>query len=249
VSWQPPDPLPATDWRRRAEELLSAAEGPQAADPPSEMEAARVLHELRVHQLEMEMQNEALREAQLEAEAGWERFQELYDGSPAGHFSMDAQGILLELNLAAAHLLGGERASLLNRCLYPLLQAPDRDRLAGFLRQGLEDREPPACELTLPGPGPGIRVGLRGAPSVDGKVLQVAAMAGLPDHPERTGPVPERLLDQLEASLVELEDCGRMLRQPPPVEDRLASVASAVDACGRRLRILQDQLKGKPGPG
>ena len=141
------------------------------------MPPLRVVHELRVHQLELEMQNETLREARVVAEAGWERFQELYDFAPAGYFSVDGQGTIMELNLAGARLLGADRAVLANRRFSRFLARADQVAFATFLQRGLENQEHPPCEVSLPGGRPGgVRVRLQGASSADGKVLQMVAL-------------------------------------------------------------------------
>ena len=174
MSWRPPEPVDPAQWRRRAEEQLAALE---AEDIPA-VEASRVLHELRVHQLELEMQNEALMEARMVAEAGWERFQELYDGAPTGFFSVAADGVILELNPAGASLLGGRRESLKYRLFPSFLSVRDQARFACFLQRGLANLdESPHCEVFLPGARPGgIPVRLQCADCADGKVLNLVAM-------------------------------------------------------------------------
>lgn len=97
--------------RRRAEQ--QAAHHP---DVPAEGDSAqRLLHELQVYQIELEMQNEALREAQQEAESALERYVELYDHAPVGYLSLSKTGIINRANLAAAGLLGLERGKLIRR--------------------------------------------------------------------------------------------------------------------------------------
>jgi PAS domain-containing protein len=203
------------NWRRRAEEQVEAEE-PEA---PDGVELRRVVHELRVHQLELEMQNEALDEARTQAEAGWERFQELYDFAPAGYFSVDRLGTILELNLAGARLLGSDRPVLFNRRFSHFLSGPDQAVFAAFLKQGLERQAPPPCEVSLPA---GTRVRLQGAGSVDGKVLQMAAldMTELSEAQGRASLVCEELqrrvdllASQLEAAQVELDSIRRILPQ------------------------------------
>jgi len=173
TTWYPPEPLEPGDWRRRAEERIrSEGDGELGG-----VEQQRILHELRVHQIELEMQNEALLRANLVAEAGWERFQELYDFAPAGYFSVDGAGTILEVNLAGARLLGAERANLLNRPFARFLAGADQAVFASFLLTGLDHLEAPPCEVSLPGGRPGgTRVRLQGATSADGKVLQLAAL-------------------------------------------------------------------------
>jgi len=72
-------------------------------------QSQRVQHELQVHQIELEMQNRALREAEHELEASRDRYVDLYDFAPVGYLSFDRKGIVRELNLTAAEMLGTER--------------------------------------------------------------------------------------------------------------------------------------------
>ncbi|MDO9217058.1 MAG: PAS domain S-box protein [Lacisediminimonas sp.] len=97
--------------RRRAEDQLSTHPGSPAAGDSAE----RLLHELQVYQIELEMQNEALREAQDEAESALERYVELYDHAPVGYLTLSRTGVIERANLAAAGLLGLERGKLIRR--------------------------------------------------------------------------------------------------------------------------------------
>jgi len=227
MTWRPPEPVDPADWRRRAEAQLDSEE-PVA---PEGVETVRVLHELRVHQLELEMQNEALREARLTAEAGWERFQELYDSAPAAFFSVDAQGTILELNQAGARLLGGDRGDLVFRRFDQFLSGTDQAAFAGFVRRGLERRENPPSDVLLLGSGPAVRVRLHAATSADGKVLQLAAM--------ETSQWREGKADRLEEPLARLEDCGRRLAGNLEAEpERLVQLAREIETASRRIREL-----------
>ena len=82
-------------------------------------EVRQALHELRVHQIELEMQNEELRRTQEELEASRERYFDLYDLAPVGYFTLSEQGLILEANLKAAKLLGVERSALVKAALIP----------------------------------------------------------------------------------------------------------------------------------
>lgn len=227
MTWRPPEPIDPADWRRRAEAALDGEE-PEAAEG---VEAARVVHELRVHQLELEMQSESLREAQLTAEAGWERFQDLYDSAPAAFFSVDAQGTILELNLAGARLLGGDRGDLALRRFEQFLGESDRAVFAGFVRRGLERRENPPCEVLLAGSGPVVRVRLLGATSADGKVLQVAAVDARQWREDQA--------ERLKEPLARLEACGRKLAGILEAEpDRLVQLGREIESASRRIREL-----------
>ena len=65
---------------------------------------------LQVHQIELEMQNEELKRARMEAEEASEKYYDLFDFAPAGHFLWDHDGRILEVNLAGAALLGLDRS-------------------------------------------------------------------------------------------------------------------------------------------
>jgi PAS domain-containing protein len=73
----------------------------------------RMLHELQVYQMELELQNREVRETQLELEETRDRYADMYDFAPLAYFSFDSHGSILELNLAGAMLLGKDRLSLL----------------------------------------------------------------------------------------------------------------------------------------
>lgn len=97
--------------RRRAEQQVAN----HPAVPAEGDSAERLLHELQVYQIELEMQNEALREAQQEAESALERYVELYDHAPVGYLTVSRTGIIERANFAAAGLLRLERSKLMRR--------------------------------------------------------------------------------------------------------------------------------------
>jgi PAS domain S-box-containing protein len=106
----PPDPTAASKLRRQAEAVARQAAGLSLADlatlaaqSPAEME--RALHELRVHQIELEMQNEGLRRSQAELAVAKDRYYDLYDLAPVSYLTVSEKGLVLEANLAATKLL------------------------------------------------------------------------------------------------------------------------------------------------
>jgi len=114
-----------SDLRRRAEELLRGKPADPAAIPPEE--SGRLLHKLRVHQVELEMQNDELRRAQQEIEASRAKYFDLYDMAPVGYFTVSEKGLILESNLRAANLLGVERNRLVKQPLTRHIVPEDQD--------------------------------------------------------------------------------------------------------------------------
>ena len=112
-------------------QLREAAEEQLANTPLLEISARpaeELLHELRVHQIELEMQNEALRQAQLALADSRDRYVDLYEFAPVGYLTLTSDGMISEINLTAVMLLGRERNKLLNKSLRTLVSAGDQNR-------------------------------------------------------------------------------------------------------------------------
>jgi PAS domain S-box-containing protein len=92
-----------------------------------------LLHELHVHQIQLEMQNETLRQAHNALEESRDRYVDLYDFAPIGYITLNANGIIETLNLTAATLLGAVRKDLLQRPFLSQLLADSHDRWPGLL--------------------------------------------------------------------------------------------------------------------
>jgi signal transduction histidine kinase len=93
----------------------------------------RLLHELEVHQIELRMQNAELHEARDEIEVALEKYTDLYDFAPVGYFSLDEQGVILEVNLRGAAMLGAKRAQLTNQRMQRFVPLAHRALFLAFL--------------------------------------------------------------------------------------------------------------------
>jgi PAS domain S-box-containing protein len=117
------------------------------AVPPDARE--QTLHELRVYQIELEMQNEELRRTQVALEAARDRYVDLYDFSPAGHLTLDTHGTIVEANLRAATLLGINRDKLIGQPLAKLIAPRDADTFHRHDREVLKTGTRQTCEVQL----------------------------------------------------------------------------------------------------
>ncbi len=121
-----PDDKEQHDLRLRAvaERQIGNAPRDESLARPAEV----LLHELQVHQIELEMQNEALRQAQIALAESRDRYVDLYEFAPLGYLTLCAEGMIEEINLTGATLLGRERKQLLQRPFTSVVVAEDQDR-------------------------------------------------------------------------------------------------------------------------
>lgn len=149
--------------------------GNEQVEPPGD--EASVLRDLQIHQLELEMQNLELRAARDDLETYACRFTELYDFAPVAYFSLSNQGVIRQLNLMAAKMLGAERDRLLGSKLSERLCPASQKALSRFLIQsfGLQPTEPCRLQLrSIKGHRHWLRI--NGALSPNGMVCRIAAM-------------------------------------------------------------------------
>ena len=112
-------------------------------------ELQHTLHELRVHRIELEMQNEELRLAQAELDAAHNRYFDLYHLAPVGYCTIDDEGLIQEANLSTATLLGVPRRRLLQQRLSRFIHGDDQDRYYLHAKQIRATGGPRSCELRL----------------------------------------------------------------------------------------------------
>src|ERR1035438_4737561 len=149
---KPNRPREAAELRRHAEARLRKRKRSQRSavgEPKSETDPRRLLHELQVHQVELEVQNAELQEARTRMEALLEKYTDLYDFAPVGYFSVDDRGRIIEANLTGAALLGVERSLLLSRRLARFVAPANQPVFQAFLERVFAGTGKQVCEAAL----------------------------------------------------------------------------------------------------
>ena len=143
-----PDQAEAQAALRRA--AAARLKGQPAIEPPqTETEQQRLLQELAIHKIELQIQNEELQASHDEIEAGLERYSELFDFAPVGYFDLSADGTIRLVNRAGANLVGLERARLPGRCFQDWLTEPDRTAFSDLLQRVFATKTRQARDITL----------------------------------------------------------------------------------------------------
>jgi len=137
----------STDLRRQTEERLKKSF--DKLDDLHDDDPHQLIHELRVHQIELEMQNEELRKSQTELEESRARYSDLYDFAPIGYFTFDKDGLILEVNLPGAGLLGVQRHLLIRKPFSYFIHKDDQDIFFLHRTKVCETKTLHACEIRL----------------------------------------------------------------------------------------------------
>jgi PAS domain S-box-containing protein len=153
--------------RREAERILERE--PALPAPTTLEDTAKLAHELQLRELELQLQNEDLRTAQVDLEVARSRYFELYDTAPVGYLTLSPQGKIREVNPTATDLLGATRQVLLGLGFAGFVIGTHVERLRDHLRDALDSAAACSCELQLSTAGAGRWVQLRSsAVSVSG---------------------------------------------------------------------------------
>jgi two-component system, NtrC family, sensor kinase len=134
---------------RRLAEKRSGERATQSAEAVAGQDVQGLIHELQVHQIELEMQNEELRTAQEQLGEALAKYSDLYDFAPVGYVTLDSKGHILEANLTFAGQLGIERSRMINALFWLYTAAPERDRFQSHLNRIFASRERQTLELKL----------------------------------------------------------------------------------------------------
>jgi PAS domain S-box-containing protein len=138
----------ATILRQKAEEQLKNKSKPTDATS-TDVEIFKLVHELDVHQIELEMQNEELHLANIRAETEAEKYLNLYDFAPSGYLTLSKKDEILELNFSGATLLGKERSRLLNKRFAFFIADESKPTYLLFLKEIFESKTKQTCEIKL----------------------------------------------------------------------------------------------------
>ena len=200
--------------RQQAEEIARAndARSPEDLAALSPEEVRQALHELRVHQIELEMQNEELRRAQVELDVARARYFDLFDLAPVGYLTVSEKGMVLEANLTAATLLGVARGALVRRSLSGYVVSEHAGAWYVHLQRVLGAGEPQAYDLLMQRPdGARFWARLEMRLSTDAEsavpVIRTAISDVTPDH--AAAEEQRRLREQL-AQAEKMESVGRL---------------------------------------
>lgn len=139
----------AAKLRERAQARLSSLSAHDDDVARSPLEMQRLVHELQVHQIELEMQNEELQESRAKVEMGLARYVALYDFAPVGYFTLSRGGVILQTNLAGGRLLGLDRADLAGQRFAAFVAQADVPGLSALIEQVFTGQRPLAVEADL----------------------------------------------------------------------------------------------------
>jgi len=137
--------------RQKAEELLQCKDKAclVSTDATSEADMLKLIHELQVHQIELEMQKEELVIAKEKAELAEEKYTELYDFAPSGYIALSKEGEILELNFAAARMLGKERSKLIENRFVFFVSIDTQTTFNLFLHKVFTGKVKQTCEVII----------------------------------------------------------------------------------------------------
>ena len=134
--------------RKRAEEHLK--EKQKKVDiSVEEADSKKLLHELQVHQIELEMQNEELQHVYETVEKALKKYTMLYDFSPMGYFTLDNDGTICDLNFTGADMLGEKRFALENKNFKIFISSDSKPVFDKFFTKVYSGNNKESCKVTL----------------------------------------------------------------------------------------------------
>jgi PAS domain S-box-containing protein len=232
---------------KRAEEILSAAD--KAIKDGSASEMSKLIHELKIYQVELEMQNEELRKSQSETERSRKAYQDLWELSPVGHLIVDFAGRVIAVNRAVQRLFGRPENALLNErfstLVAPESRVPVRLMFERAVVAGLAERQ----EIRILKPGDAIHICLMEVSSLGGepgREQMQAVLTDITDHKRAEEAVREaadKLEMKVEKRAAELVAANKKLRQEIKVRNEAEKELQASEMLlSTTFAALQDLL-------
>jgi len=168
--------IPIASIRRKAEDLLKKQKA-RSKSKPSETEIMRLVHELEVHQIELELVNEELVLAKEQAEIAAKKYTELYNYAPMGYFTLSKEGVIIEINSAAAKMLGKDQSQLIGRRFVLYVSDDSKANFNVTLGKVFDHNENEICDIDLKTDGNNlIYVQLSGIRAQSGDFCYVTAV-------------------------------------------------------------------------
>lgn len=134
--------------RKKAEEKLSKLQKEEGS-ASWEVDTKRLLHELMVYQIELEMQNEELQQSYVAAERALKKYTMLYDFAPMGYFTLNKEAIISDLNFTGANLLGARRISLVKSNFREFVSKESQKTFNDFFTKIYSVDSKESCEVML----------------------------------------------------------------------------------------------------
>ncbi len=222
--------------RRRAEKRLEKSKQERTSlATPAELQ--RLVHELEVHQIELQMQNEELQQARSELESYLGQYTDLYDFAPVGYFTLDRSGVILQVNLTGSLILGVERARLVNQHFGRFVTADFRPAVNSFLAKVFTSQNQETFEFGLQKEGSGtFFVHAEARVYGDGSECRVALM----DITAK-----KQVEELLQESELKYRTLFETMSQGVLHQDLDGKIISANPAAERILGLSIDQVQGK----
>ena len=215
-----------------------------------------LVEELQVHQVELEIQNEELREIQQQLVAARDRYHELYEFAPVGYLTLDANGVIVEANLATAEIVGADRGHVINARLAEFIARDSQDAFHVHWRALLDGHGRDSCEFALRFPEGERRVaqcwcragdsGEAGEPRFRGALLDISERRRAEADLSRMNEQLERTVEERSAAVRHREQqLGAVLDAAPEcilTVDRAGRIVSANRAAGIMFGYADEQL-------
>jgi PAS domain S-box-containing protein len=224
--------------RKRAVETLTA--GDTHLDDMSAADMSTLIHELQIHQVELEMQNEELRKSQIEAERSRREYQDLWEQLPAGYLIVDAAGRVSAVNRAGRRLFGRPESALLNERFTTLVapehQVPVHLMIEGAAETGITDRQ----EIRIKKPDGAVQICLLEVRSLEGEAGREQIQAVLTDITQQ-----KRVEDDLRKNEQEKKDILDSLVEHVVYSDREMKILWANKAAYESVGMKREDFVGR----